>query len=102
MINVLLICSLGASTGALCAKIKSAADAENYDINIWATALAQAGDEMPKADVILLGPQVRFMQKKIQAEAKDTPVQSIDMRVYAAMDGVAVFNTIKEMAADIL
>lgn len=98
MLNVLLICSLGASTGALCDKIKAAADKEGFEMKIWATSLATSGDEMPKADVILLGPQVRFMLKKIQAKAGNKPVESIDMRQYGMMDGEGVFQAIKRMA----
>ena len=66
MLNVLLICSMGASTAVLCEKIKDAAKQEGEEINIWATALSVAGDEIPKADVILLGPQIRYMLKKVQ------------------------------------
>lgn len=101
MLNVLLICSMGASTGALCDKIKKAADNENFEINIWATSLATANDEIEKSDVILLGPQIRYMLKKIIAVSEGRPVESIDMSMYGMMDGEAVFAKIKEMAAKI-
>lgn len=99
MTNVLLICSMGASTGALCAKIKKIADEEGFEINIWATSLATANDEIEKADVILLGPQVRFMIKKIQAAAGKIPVESIDMTMYGMMDGKGVLEQIKKMVS---
>ncbi|SJZ76681.1 PTS sugar transporter subunit IIB [Anaerorhabdus furcosa] len=98
MLNVLLICSMGASTGALCEKIKKAADQQNYDINIWATSLATANDEIEKSDIILLGPQIRYMLKKIVEAADGRPVEAIDMATYGMMDGEAVFNKVKEMA----
>lgn len=99
MLNVLLICSMGASTGALCDKIKKEAEKENFEMKIWATSLATANDEIENADIILLGPQVRFMQKKIQAVAQDKPLDAIDMAMYGMMDGKGVFYKIKEMAA---
>lgn len=101
MLNVLLICSMGASTGALCDKIKDAADKECYEIKIWATPLATSDDELVKADVVLLGPQVRYMLKKITEKANGKPVESIDMRLYGMMDGEGVFQTIKRMAKDL-
>lgn len=101
MLNVLLICSMGASTGALCDKIKKCADEENFEIKIWATAMAQAGDEIPKSDVILLGPQVRFMLKKLTAKADGRPIRAIDMAQYGMMDAKGVLKTIKEMAAEL-
>ena len=97
MLNVLLICSMGASTAVLCEKIKEAARNEGDEIDIWATALSVSGDEIPKADVILLGPQVRYMLKKVQSEADGTPVQAIDMATYGRIDGQAVYQMIKEM-----
>ncbi len=100
MLNVLLICSMGASTAVLCEKIKEAAAEEGEEINIWATALSVAGDEIPKADVILLGPQVRYMLKKVQNEADDKPVQAIDMVSYGKLDGEAVYGIIKGMRTD--
>ena len=101
MLNVLLICSLGASTGALCDKIKKVADRENYEINIWATSLATASDEIEKSDVILLGPQIRFMLKKVAKEAGGRPIQAIDMKMYGLMDAEGILKTIKGMAKEI-
>ena len=43
-----------------------------------------------KADIILLGPQVRYAQKKIESEAPGVPVANIGMREYGMMNGKAV------------
>ncbi len=64
MLKVLLICSQGASTGALCDKISKAAEAKNMDLDIHAVAIAQCSQDIKNAEVILLGPQVRYMLKK--------------------------------------
>ena len=97
MLKVLLICSMGASTAVLCEKIREAAREEGEEIEIWATALSVAGDEIPKANVILLGPQIRYMQRKVQCEAGDTPVRAIDMTVYGQLDGKSVYQMVNEM-----
>lgn len=97
MLKVLLICSMGASTAVLCEKIKAAAKEENVDLEIWATALSMSGDEIGKADLILLGPQVRYMKNKVSKEADGKPVEAIDMQTYGKLDGKKVFELIKEM-----
>lgn len=101
MLNVLLICSMGASTGVLCEKIKKCASEQNYEIKIWATALSQSNDEIPKADIILLGPQVRFMLKKISEKAQDKPIKAIDMMQYGKMDAEGILDMIKDMKGNI-
>lgn len=88
---------MGASTAVLCEKIRDAAKDEGEEIEIWATALSVAGEEIPKADVILLGPQIRYMQRKVQSEAGDTPVRAIDMTVYGQLDGKSVYQMVKDM-----
>ena len=52
--KVLLICSQGASTAVLCDRIRQAAENRNYEIDIHATAIARAEEDMGEADVILL------------------------------------------------
>ncbi len=97
MLNVLLICSMGASTAVLCEKIKEAAANAGDEIDIHATALSVSGDEIPQADVILLGPQIRYMLKKVESDADGKPVRAIDMATYGKIDGEAVYQIIKEM-----
>lgn len=96
MLNVLLICSMGASTSILCEKIKTASIEENLEIKIWATPLSTANDETEKADIILLGPQIRYMKNKVIEMANGKPVEVIDMLAYGMMDAKAVLNIIKK------
>lgn len=98
--NILLICGAGASTSILVEKMKEAAEKHDIPANIWAVGAAARFDNMPKADIIMLGPQVRFMQAKIQAET-DKKVVVIDMNDYGLMRGDNVLKTaIKELMAD--
>lgn len=99
MLNVLLICSMGASTAVLCDKIKVAAEKDGFDMDISATAIVGSNDKVEKADIVLLGPQVRYMLKKVQEQTNGKPTESIDMLHYGMMDGDKVFEQIKKMAA---
>ena len=82
---ITLFCSAGMSTSLLVNKMKEAAAAEGKDYQIAAFSLGEAPNEAPKADCILIGPQVRFALDKLKAYGK--PIDSIDMRIYGLMDG---------------
>lgn len=91
--NILLICSAGMSTSLMVAKMREVASEEGYEANIWAVAEVEAADEVKKADVVLLGPQIRFKLAQIRNMCPDKPVDAIDMRSYGMMDAKAVFHT---------
>lgn len=97
MIKVLLICSQGASTAIMCDRIKEAASENNVEMEVNAVAMAVSDDYIPKADVVLLGPQVRYFKNKVAAVANGKPVDTIDMATYGMMDGHKVFKQILEL-----
>lgn len=90
--NILLVCSAGMSTSLMVKKMEAEAEAQGKEVTIWAVPDAQAKDNIGKADVMLLGPQIRFMQSKMEGIADGKPVAVIDMRSYAMMDGKAVLQ----------
>lgn len=93
MRNILLICSAGMSTSLLVTKMQKVAEENNEECNIWAVSQGEADSNWEKADVILLGPQVRFIQSKIKDMVKNTiPVGVIDVVTYGRMDGLAVLE----------
>ncbi len=92
MKNILLICSAGMSTSLMVKKMQDTAAARGEDVVIWSVPDAAAKDNVSKADVILLGPQIRFMSDQIKELAGDKPVEVINMRDYSLMNGEAVLN----------
>lgn len=102
MKTIVLACSAGMSTSLLVTKIKQAADAEGVEINIYAIPEAKIDQEVTELGdnlkVLLLGPQVRYMldSTKKKHDGKGFFIDVIDMKSYGMMDGVAVFNTVKE------
>ncbi len=92
MKNILLICSAGMSTSLMVKKMQDTAEARGEEVKIWAVADAAAKDNIPEADVVLLGPQIRFMLPQMKELAGDKPTEVIDMRDYALMNGEAVLN----------
>lgn len=91
--KILLICSAGMSTSMLVTKMKAVADARGLETEIWAVGDSLASENVGKADVILLGPQVRYLlQKTKDLVNNEKPVDCIDMRDYGSMNGEKVLD----------
>lgn len=98
MKNILLVCSAGMSTSLLVTKMKEAAQKKNVEVNIWAVGDAEASDNVGKADIVLLGPQVRFLLSKVEKMVDgQKPVRVIDMVSYGTMNGEKVLETALEV-----
>ena len=99
--NVLLLCSQGMSTSMLCDKIKKAAQEEGFELNIWADSEIKARENISKSDIVLLGPQVKYLKTRMEEICdKNQPVAVIDMMAYGMMDGKKVFEDIKKLAKE--
>lgn len=93
MVNILLVCSAGMSTSMLVKKMQEAAALKEVEANIWAVGDAESETEAQKADIVMLGPQVRFLQKKMEERvAHAKPVLVIDMASYGTMNGAKVLD----------
>ena len=92
MKKILLICSAGMSTSLLVTKMQKAATDRGLELDISATGSGTYKDIAQTADVILLGPQVRFMLREVSAAVPNKPIEVIDMRAYGKIDGSAVLD----------
>ncbi len=94
MKRILLACSSGMSTSLLVKKMEEAAKETEVEVEIWAVAQDKAPTDMEKADVLLIGPQMRFMKKKFAKRAEEVgiPLDVIDPVAYGRVDGKAVLN----------
>lgn len=92
----MFICSAGMSTSLLVNKVLDAAKARGVDIDVWASSEAEAKSKYDDVDVILLGPQVKFLLGKVKeaVEGKGVNVDVIDMTNYGRMNGEAVLDQI--------
>lgn len=93
MYNILLVCSAGMSTSMLVMKMKEAAKAKGVETEIWAVGDSESVEESKRADIILLGPQVRYLEKKMNERVNhEKPVMVIDMAAYGTMNGAKVLD----------
>ena len=94
MKKILLVCSAGMSTSLLVTKMQMVAEDKKIECSIEAVAEADAMEKLDEVDVILLGPQVRFLLSKFEkvTKEKDLPVEVIDAVAYGTMNGEKVLN----------
>lgn len=97
MKNIVLFCASGASTSLLVNKMKEAAKAEGLECTIAAYGMNTISANGKDADVILLGPQVRYQLKKVEEAFPDKPVAMIDMTLYGTMNGKGVLAQAKKL-----
>ncbi|MGY0692472.1 lactose/cellobiose PTS transporter subunit IIB [Virgibacillus sp. FSP13] len=102
MKNILLACSSGMSTSLLVSKMKEAAEEKGIEVTVWAVAQDKAAKEMEKADVLLIGPQMRFMKKKLSKNAEEAgiPLDVIDPVAYGRVDGKSVLEKALELIGE--
>lgn len=103
--TIMLVCAAGMSTSLLVSKMQKAAAADKIDVEIFATSASDADNELDKKhpDVLMLGPQVRYMLKNFQ-DRLEIPVKVINMQDYGMMNGEKVLQAalalIKKADAD--
>lgn len=99
MRKIVLVCMAGLSTSILVSKMKEAAAKQNYACDINAYPIANVSTVGADADIVLLGPQVRFQEQAVKSQVK-CPVKVIDMQMYGMMDGESVINDVKAILGD--
>ncbi|MGP3592345.1 PTS sugar transporter subunit IIB [Vagococcus sp. WN89Y] len=94
MFRIMLCCSAGMSTSLLVRKMVEAAGERGLDVEIDAYGVAEFDTQFPRYQVVLLGPQVKYMLKTLseKAAAQDIPVQPIDPMDYGMQRGEKVLD----------
>ena len=94
--TIMLVCSAGMSTSLLVTKMQKAADAKGLDTDIFAVSASAAHQHLESKDVnvLLLGPQVRFMKGDFEKRLapKGIPLEVINMADYGMMNGEKVLD----------
>lgn len=92
--NVILACNAGMSTGILVIKITEEAQARGIDLTCTAVPKAEIRDSIDDADVILLGPQIRFAEAEVKGMAGDRPVLVISAPDFGLMNARGIVDQI--------
>ena len=99
MKNILLVCAAGMSTSLLVNKMNAAAKEKGIEVHIEALPVSECSTVIDKADIVLLGPQVRFQKGQVDKLVNGRiPVEIIDMKLYGTMNGKVILeNVIKKI-----
>lgn len=105
MERIMLVCSAGMSTSLLVTKMEEVAKDRGLEVDIFAVSATEAEDILQDTtkpvDVLLLGPQVRYMKAQFESKLADQlPVAVIDMKDYGMMNGEAVLDKALALSAN--
>lgn len=92
--NILLCCSAGMSTSLLVQKMEKEAANMGIDAKIWAISASTIEEHIKNADVLLVGPQIRFRLPELKklGEARGIPVEMINPSDYGMLNGKKVLE----------
>lgn len=90
--KILLVCNAGMSTGILQLKIQEEAQKQGVSAEVLAVPLTDLDEELSSANVILLGPQIKFAEKDIRSQvSEDIPVIVITAQDFGMMRADKIF-----------
>ncbi|MBA4543173.1 PTS sugar transporter subunit IIB [Thermoactinomyces daqus] len=100
--NILLCCSAGMSTSLLVTKMLKSAEEQGIECKIWAVPADAVRNHIDEADVLLLGPQVRYLLKQLKklGEEKGIPVDVINTVHYGTCNGSEVLKFAQQLLAN--
>ena len=100
-VTIMLACAAGMSTSLLVTKMQAAADEKGLEAEIFAVPAQEVDDIIleKKVDVLLLGPQVRYLLEQFTEKLKDKniPIGVIPMVDYGMMNGSKVLALAEEL-----
>ncbi len=96
--KVVLVCAFGMSTSLLTSNMLKVAEPGD---EVTAIPVTDLRDSIANYDVVLLGPQVRYLLTEVQqtGESVGVPVGVIDQMAYAMMDGSAAMKQARSLIA---
>jgi len=99
MKKIVLCCAAGMSTSMLVQRMLSEAQTRGLEVYVRAVPVAEFEAIIDQADVVLLGPQVRYELARLTdiAQPLGKTVAVIDMMDYGTMRGDKVLNKALEL-----
>jgi cellobiose PTS system EIIB component len=87
------------STSLLVTKMEAAAKSQGIEAKIWAVSAGEVKKHLDDADVLLVGPQVRYLlpQLKKTGLEKGIPVDAINPVHYGMCNGAEVLKFAKNL-----
>lgn len=92
--TLLLACNLGMSTSLLVEKLKTEAKSRGLDLEVDAVPFDKVILTADKTDILLLGPQVRYLVKKFRDQFGDKipVIEAMNMSDYALLNAGKILD----------
>ncbi|MGR5296637.1 PTS sugar transporter subunit IIB [Vibrio mediterranei] len=92
MKKILLMCTAGMSTSMMVQKMQESASEKNFEVEIEAFGSEHFNELVPKYDIVLLGPQLKYMLNEFKSRgvAQGKLIEVINPMDYAVMNGEKV------------
>ncbi|PWC15376.1 PTS sugar transporter subunit IIB [Brenneria corticis] len=87
MTHITLVCMGGFSTSILVKKMREAAEKDHIAVDIMATSESNFKKVANQTDILLIGPQVSFIEKNMRLAYPTMKIAVIDSLDYGAMNG---------------
>ncbi len=95
-LKITLACAGGVSTSMLCNKLIAEGASHGFEVECKAFATSALADVADGSDVILIGPQVSYMEDDLIKKYPNTPIRLMDMRDYGTMNTKKIFADLLE------
>jgi PTS system cellobiose-specific IIB component len=92
MKKLYLFCSAGMSSSIIAKKMQEAANKQSLDVEVSYFPEAKMNEKGSEADIILLSPQVKYLEKDVRAKYSNKPVYLIEMQDYGMLNGEAILT----------
>ena len=93
MMNIVLLCNAGMSTGILQMKLEEEAKKRKIQANIMAMPMTEFDEVRQTVDVVLLAPQIRFAEKEVRKTLPD----KVFLMVIASQDFFAAAQGVDQV-----
>lgn len=90
--KIVLACAAGMSTSMLVDKMVESAKEKSIELEIQAVPVSELPENVSGVQLILLGPQVSYLEADVASDFPSIPVAVIDMMDYGMMNGEKVLN----------
>lgn len=101
MLQVLLVCGAGASTGFIAQAARKAAKKQGLDMKIEARSTAHLDAYLESIDVLLLGSHYAYKENDIRQQIAGKPIVMgvVPQSIFGRIDGEGLVEFIKELCA---
>ncbi len=91
--NIILACNAAMSTSMMKMRLEKETASRGIEATVKAVPISELDEYKDMADIILLGPQVRYAEKQVKQKVS-APVIVMDMKDYGSMNASKILDNV--------